>query len=58
MGMSLERSQLRFTPNIYAHNATNSENFTNIGGALSKITGLEPVVTRSSAIAEGPRDAS
>jgi len=45
---SLERSQPHFTSIIYAHNATNSENFAKIGRVLSEIIGLEPIAKTGS----------
>jgi len=48
MATSLERSQPSFTAIIYAHKATNSEKFAEVGRILSEITGLEPVVKTGS----------
>jgi len=54
----LERSQPNFTTIIYARRATNPQNLAKIAQVLSEVIGLEPIITRSSAIAEGSRDAS
>jgi len=54
----LERSQPNFTTIIYARRATNPQNLAKIAQVLSEVIGLEPIITRSSAIADGSRDAS
>jgi len=48
MATSLERSQPHYTAIIFARKAINPENFEKIGGALSEIIGLEPVVKTGS----------
>jgi len=48
MARSAERSQPNFTAIIYAHKATNSENFAKIGRMVSEIIRLEPVVKTES----------
>jgi len=48
MATSLERSQPHFTAIIHAHDASNSENFAQIGREFSEITVFEPVVKTGS----------
>ena len=57
MATSVGQSQPNFTAIIYARRDTNPENWAKIEHVHFEVIGLDGVVTRRSAIAEGPRDA-